>query len=160
MTSLEEQLIQCLDPGDKLIVTDGVFSMKGTVANLPGIKRLADNYNAKIMVDDAHGTGVLGSHGRGTAEYFGLEGKIDIICGTFSKTLGTIGGFVGAPKEVVTFLKFNSRSFLFTASPPPSVAATVLSSLEVMKEEPQWLERLQKNTEFFKKGTQKSRVYH
>lgn len=152
MTSLEEQLIQCLDPGDKLIVTDGVFSMKGTVANLPGIKRLADNYNAKIMVDDAHGTGVLGSHGRGTAEYFGLEGKIDIICGTFSKTLGTIGGFVGAPKEVVTFLKFNSRSFLFTASPPPLVAATVLSSLEVMKEEPQWLERLQKNTEFFKKG--------
>jgi 8-amino-7-oxononanoate synthase len=152
MTSLEEQLAQCPDSGDKLIVTDGVFSMKGTVANLPGIKRMADTYNAKIMVDDAHGTGVLGNCGRGTAEYFGLEGKIDIICGTFSKTLGTIGGFAGAPREVVTFLKFNSRSFLFTASPPPSVAATVLACMEVMAEEPQWLEKLRKNTEFFKKG--------
>lgn len=155
MTSLEEQLAQCPDSGDRLIVTDGVFSMKGTVANLPEIKRLAEIYDAKIMVDDAHGTGVLGIRGRGTPEYFGLEGKIDIICGTFSKTLGTIGGFVGVPREVATFLKFNSRSFLFTASPPPSVAATVLACLEVMKEEPQWLERLRKNSEFFKKGLEK-----
>jgi 8-amino-7-oxononanoate synthase len=151
MVSLEEELSDCDTSSNKLIVTDGVFSMKGTVANLPEIKKLADKYDAKIMVDDAHGTGVLGKKGHGTLEYFNMEGEIDLICGTFSKSLGTIGGFTGAKSEVVNFLKLNSRSFIFTASPPPSVAATVLACLEVLEEEPELLQKLHKNTEFMKK---------
>ena len=152
MASLEEELSKCDRSGNKLIVTDGVFSMKGTVANLPEIKRLADRYEANIMVDDAHGTGVLGVKGHGTPEYFDLEGEIDLVCGTFSKSLGTIGGFTGARSEVVTFLKLNSRPFIFTASPPPSVAATVLACLEVIEEEPELLQKLHTNTDFMKNG--------
>ena len=150
MQSLEEKLSKSPSGSDKLIITDGVFSMKGTVANLPEIKKLAEKYDAKVMVDDAHGTGVLGAKGRGTLEHFDLEGKIDLVCGTFSKTLGAIGGFAGSKAEVVTFLKLNSRSFIFSASPPPSVMATVLACLEVMKEEPELLEKLHSNTHFVK----------
>ena len=152
MESLEEELSGCEPSAGKLIVTDGVFSMKGTVADLPEIKRLADEYNAAVMVDDAHGTGVLGEKGHGTLEYFDMEGEIDIVCGTFSKTLGTIGGFTGAKKEIVTFLKLTSRPFVFTASPPPSLAATVLACLEVMEEEPELIRRLHRNSNFMKRG--------
>jgi 7-keto-8-aminopelargonate synthetase-like enzyme len=126
--------------------------MKGSVADLPGIKRLADNYDAEVMIDDAHGTGVLGAHGRGTLEHFGLEGRIGLACGTFSKTLGTIGGFVATRKDVATFLRLNSRPFLFTASPSPSTMATVLACLDVMQEEPVLLERLRANTRAMKEG--------
>ena len=142
MESLESELSRCDPSQDKLIVTDGVFSMKGTVANLPEIKKLADRYEAAVMVDDAHGTGVLGARGRGTLEHFDMEGQIDLVCGTFSKSLGTIGGFTGSRREVVDFLKLNSRPFVFTASPPPCVAATVLACLEVIEEEPEILQRL------------------
>lgn len=152
MASLEDELSKCDPSVNKLIVTDGVFSMRGTVANLPEIKRLADKYEAKVMVDDAHGTGVLGAKGHGTLEYFGVEGEIDLVCGTFSKSLGTIGGFTGAKNEVVTFLKLNSRPFIFTASPPPSVVATVLACIEVIEEEPELLQKLRKNTDLMKKG--------
>ncbi|MBA7599382.1 8-amino-7-oxononanoate synthase [subsurface metagenome] len=152
MASLEDKLSKCDPSVNKLIVTDGVFSMRGTVANLPEIKRLADKYEAKVMVDDAHGTGVLGAKGHGTLEYFGVEGEIDLVCGTFSKSLGTIGGFTGAKNEVVTFLKLNSRPFIFTASPPPSVVATVLACIEVIEEEPELLQKLRKNTDLMKKG--------
>ncbi|MCK4528306.1 pyridoxal phosphate-dependent aminotransferase family protein [candidate division WOR-3 bacterium] len=152
MESLEEKLSQCDPSANKIIITDGVFSMKGTVANLPEIKKLADKYNAKVMVDDAHGTGVLGAKGHGTLEHFNMEGKIDLVCGTFSKSLGTIGGFTGAKREVVTFLKLNSRPFIFTASPPPSVAATVLACLEVIEEEPELYRKLRDNTTFMKNG--------
>jgi 8-amino-7-oxononanoate synthase len=152
MTSLEEELAKCAASANKLIVTDGVFSMKGAVANLPEIKRLAKKYNAKIMVDDAHGTGVLGLKGRGTPEHFDMEGQIDLICGTFSKTLSTMGGFVASKAEVVRFLKLNSRPFIFTASPPPAIAATVLACLEVIEEEPELLQKLRNNTDFMKKG--------
>lgn len=152
MVSLEQELSSCDPSRNKLIVTDGVFSMKGTVANLPEIKRLADKFDAKIMVDDAHGTGVLGAKGHGTLEYFDMEGEIDLVCATFSKSLGTIGGFTGAKGEVVTFLKLNSRPFIFTASLPPSMAATVLACLEVIEEEPELLRKLHKNTDFMKKG--------
>ncbi len=150
MLSLEEILSKSPTGANKLIITDGIFSMKGTVANLPEIKKLADKYDAKIMVDDAHGTGVLGATGRGTLEHFNMEGEIDLICGTFSKTLSTIGGFVGSSAEAINFLKLNARSFIFTASPPPSTMATVLACLQVIKEEPELLKKLRCNTDFIK----------
>jgi 8-amino-7-oxononanoate synthase len=152
MGDLEEKLASCPPEQNKLIVTDGVFSMKGTVANLPAIKKLADAYGAQIMVDDAHGTGVLGATGRGTLEHFGMEGEIDLVSGTFSKSLGTTGGFTGADADVVTFLKHNARAFIFTAAPPPSSMATVLACLDVMEEEPELLTRLRENTAFLKEG--------
>ena len=151
MTSLEEKLASCDLSANKLIVTDGVFSMKGTVANLPEIKKLADRYNACIMVDDAHGTGVLGTKGHGILEYYNMEGEIDLICGTFSKSLATIGGFTGATKEIVTFLRLNSRPFVFTASPPAPVVATALAALTVIEEEPELLRKLHKNADFLKR---------
>jgi len=149
---LEEKLESCAPEQGRLIVTDGVFSMKGTVADLPGLKRLADEYDAKLMVDDAHGTGVLGSTGRGTAEHYGMEGAIDLVCGTFSKSLGTVGGFTAGPADVVTFLKLNSRPFIFSASPPPAAMATVLACLDAMRDEPEILSRLRENTARMKSG--------
>lgn len=126
--------------------------MKGTVADLPAIKRLADQYGAVVMVDDAHGTGVLGETGRGTLEHFGMEGEIALICGTFSKSLGTIGGFTASTSDVVTFLKLNSRPFIFSASPPPASMATVLACLDVLEDEPELLERLRSNSRLVKAG--------
>lgn len=152
MADLKEKLATCDPDQNMLIVTDGVFSMKGTVADLPGIRRLAEQYGATTMLDDAHGTGVLGRTGRGTLEHFDMEGEFDLVCGTFSKSLGTTGGFVCADADVVTFLKLNSRPFIFSASPPPSSMATVLACLEVMEEEPELLDRLRENTEFVKGG--------
>lgn len=152
MTNLEEILSKCPPPSNKLIVTDGVFSMKGTVANLPEIKRLADVYQAKIMVDDAHGTGALGVRGHGTLEHFDMEGEVDLVCGTFSKSLGTVGGFTGATRDVVTYLKLNARPFIFSASLPPSVAATVLACLEVIEEEPELIKKLKWNANFIRRN--------
>lgn len=152
MKSLEEQLRLCRARANKLIVTDGVFSMKGSVANLPGIKSLARKYRAKIMVDDAHGTGTLGATGRGILEHFNMEGEIDLVCGTFSKTLSSTGGFTASTQEVVTFLKLQSRAFIFTASPIPAVPATILACLEVMEKEPQHLKNLRRNTDFMRSG--------
>ncbi len=152
MTDLEERLAKCAPERDKLIVTDGVFSMKGTIADLPRIRALATEYEAAVMVDDAHGTGALGATGRGTLEHFGMEGEVDLICGTFSKSLGTTGGFTGSTLDVVTFLKLQSRPFIFSASPPPSSMATVLACLDVMRDEPELFERLRTKSEFVKKG--------
>ena len=152
MDDLEEKLAACAQEQDKLIVTDGVFSMRGTVADLPGIRKLATEHDAAVMVDDAHGTGVLGATGRGTLEHFGMEGEVDLICGTFSKSLGTIGGFTGSDADVVTFLKLSSRPFIFSASPPPASMATVIACLDVMEEEPELLERLRRNTAIMKDG--------
>lgn len=152
MDDLEEKLGSCPAGREKLIVTDGVFSMKGTLADLPSIKRLADRYGAAVMVDDAHGTGVMGRTGRGTLEHFGIEGEIDLVSGTFSKALGTTGGFTASTAEVVTFLKLRARPFIFSASPPPSSMATVLACLDVIDEEPELLERLRANTRRVKEG--------
>ncbi len=152
MTNLEEKLASIAPGVNKLIVTDGVFSMKGDIANLPRIKELADEYDAMILVDDAHGTGVLGENGRGVLEHFQLEGQIDLIGCTFSKTFGTVGGAVGAKKEIIDFLRFNSRPFLFTASLPPSVIKTVLASLRVLKDSRELLTQLRKNTVFLKEN--------
>jgi 8-amino-7-oxononanoate synthase len=152
MASLEEELANTPGAANRLIVTDGVFSMKGTVANLPEIRRLADRYDASVMIDDAHGAGALGAHGRGTAEHFGLEGKIDLVCGTFSKTFASYGGFCCARKDAVDFMRFSSRPSVFTASPPPVVVATVLACLDVMEEEPQLVEQVRRNSRFLKDG--------
>jgi 8-amino-7-oxononanoate synthase len=152
MASLEENLNACDPDANKLIVTDGVFSMIGDIANLPEIKRLADQYNALVMVDDAHGTGVLGENGHGLLEHYHMENQIDLACSTFSKAFGTVGGAVGAKKEIVDFLRFISRPFIVTASLPPSVIATVLASLRVMKSSPQLLKKLRKNTKFIRES--------
>jgi len=152
MASLEENLISCDPDVNKLIVTDGVFSMKGVIANLPEIKRLADKYGAAVMVDDAHGTGVLGENGRGTLEHFHIENQIDLVCYTFSKVFSSVGGAISTKKEIVNFIRFNSRPFLFTASPPPSVIMTVLASLRVLRKSPQLLRQLRENTKFLKEN--------
>ena len=150
MTSLEENLASLAPEDKKLIVTDGVFSMKGDLANLPMIKELADRYGAAVMVDDAHGTGVMGKNGRGTLEHYNMENQVDLICCTFSKTLGTVGGAVSARKEIIDYICFNSRPFLFSASLPPSVVMTVLASLRVIKRTPDLLARLRRNTRWLK----------
>ena len=125
-------------PNDKgiLIVTDGVFSMGGDIAKLPEIVALAKKYGARVMVDDAHGLGVLGEHGRGTAEYFGLEDEVDIYMGTFSKSLASLGGYMAAKKEVIEFVKHSSRPYIFSASITPACAACALEALRIIKQEP------------------------
>ena len=152
MAHLEEELSKCDGPADTLIVTDGVFSMKGTLGNMPAIRKLADRYGAAVMMDDAHGTGAIGRTGRGTLEHFGMEGKVELVCGTFSKSLGTIGGFTASTREIVDYLKLRSRPFIFSASPPPSSMATVLACLDVIDEEPELMDRLRANTETLKDG--------
>ena len=119
---------------------------------MPEIRNLADRYQASVMIDDAHGTGVLGATGRGTLEHFGLEGKIDLICGTFSKSFGSIGGFTCATRDVVDYLRLNARPFIFTASPPASVMATVLACLKVLESEPELLQKMRDNSAFMKRG--------
>jgi 8-amino-7-oxononanoate synthase len=136
----------------KLIVTDGVFSMEGDICDLYGLRKLADAYNCRLMVDDAHATGVLGKTGRGTAEHFDLEGKIDIVSGTLSKSMAAVGGFTAAPREVTDFLRYNARMSIFSASLPPSVPATVLAALDVLQSEPERVARLHANSKFIGDG--------
>lgn len=137
MEDLERRL-QSADPKKgKLIVTDGVFSMSGDIAKLPEIVQLAKKYQAKVMVDDAHGLGVLGKGGRGTAEYFGLENDVDIIMGTFSKSLASLGGYMVADAKVIDYVKHTSRPFIFCAAIPPANARTALEALRILKNEPQ-----------------------
>lgn len=125
-----------------LIITDGVFSMGGDIAKLPEIVALAKKYGARVMVDDAHGLGVLGAHGRGTAEYFGLEDEVDIYMGTFSKSLASIGGYMAAKHYVCEYVRHNSRPFIFSASMTPANVACALKSLEILEREPQRVKRL------------------
>lgn len=133
-----------------LIVTDGVFSMEGDVCNLPEIVRLARQYNANIMVDDAHGLGVMGELGKGTCNHFGLTDEVDLIMGTFSKSLATIGGFIACSHEVANWLKHNARSLIFSASIAPANAAAVIAALELIQQEPERLEQLWANTRYAK----------
>lgn len=137
MEDLELKLSKADPNKGKLIVTDGVFSMSGDICNLPEIVRLAKKYDARVMVDDAHGFGVLGKHGRGTAEYFGLEDDVDIIMGTFSKSLASLGGYMVASEKVVEFVKHKSRPFIFCAAITPSNAATALEALRILRNEPE-----------------------
>lgn len=132
-------------PGGRIIVTDGVFSMSGHIADLPGIVRLKKRYGARLIVDDAHATGVLGEHGRGTGEHFGLEDEVDVIVGTFSKSFASVGGFMAGDREVVNYVKHHARPFIFTAALPAMQMAAALEALNIIEAEPQHRERLWHN---------------
>jgi len=136
----------------KLIVVDGVFSMEGDIAKLPDIVELAKRYDARVMVDDAHGIGVLGKTGRGAAEHFGLENEIDLLMGTYSKSLASIGGFIAGSESVIHYIKHFARSLIFSASPPPASIAAVSAALDIIENEPERRERLWKNTNRMLKG--------
>lgn len=146
MASLEKQLKRCAPDRIKVIVVDGVFSMEGDIVRLPEVVELAKRYNASIMVDEAHSLGVFGAHGAGICEHFGLTQDVDVIMGTFSKSLGTIGGFVAADKEIINYLKHNSRTLIFSASITPASTGCVLAALDVMAEETWRMEALWRNT--------------
>jgi 8-amino-7-oxononanoate synthase len=136
------------DRNGRILVVDGVFSMEGDIAPLPEYDRICDDYDVAFMVDDAHGIGVLGKHGRGTAEHFGLEHKVDLIMGTFSKSLATVGGFVVGELDVIKFIKHRARALMFTAAPPPASVAAVLAALDIIESEPERRDRLWENTRF------------
>jgi 8-amino-7-oxononanoate synthase len=148
MHSLEAKLKLCEPDKIKLIVVDGIFSMEGDIVNLPEIVRLSEKYNASIMVDDAHAIGVIGKNGAGTASHFGLTDKVDLTMGTFSKSLASLGGFIAADKEIINYLKHNSRSLIFSASMTPASAATVLTALDIMKSEPERISHLWALTDY------------
>jgi glycine C-acetyltransferase len=152
MTDLEQKLVASKDKANLIIIVDGVYSMDGDVANLPEIVRLARQYEALVMVDDAHGTGVMGARGRGTPEYFGLHGKIDVVMGTLSKGLGGIGGFAAGPRELIDYLKHTARGFVFSAALPPATCAALLAAFKVIEEEPQWNTRIHENANLMRKG--------
>lgn len=141
MADLEEKLCQVGDH-PKLIVTDGVFSMSGDIANLPEIVQLAKKHDARIMVDDAHGFGVIGEGGRGVVNYFGLEDDIDLITGSLSKSMASLGGYVAASKTVIKYLKHNARSFVFSSSMSPADCAVSLASLRYLKKHPELVDHL------------------
>lgn len=151
MSSLEFVLRECGDRG-KLVVVDGVYSMEGDIAPLPDILKVCKKYGARLMVDDAHGVGVLGKTGRGAAEHFGLEKEVDIIMGTYSKSLASIGGFVAANEDVIHYIKHTSRPLIFSASPSPASTASVLAALEIIDQEPERRERLWHNTNKMRKA--------
>jgi len=148
MASLETQLKKCDPDKVKLIVTDGVFSMEGDVADLPEITRLARQYNAAVMVDEAHGLGVFGEGGRGTCFHFGVQDDVDLIMGTFSKSLASLGGFLAADKVVTNYLRHHSRSYIFTASITPASTAAVNAALDIILAEPERQEHLWEITRF------------
>ena len=142
MDSLEAKLKQCSPEAIKLIVSDGVFSMEGDIVPLPEMVALAEKYDADIMIDDAHSLGVLGHQGRGTADHFGLTDKVDLIMGTFSKSFGSLGGFIAADFDVINYLKHNARSLIFSASMPPANVAAVSRAIDIMLSEPERIQHL------------------
>ncbi|MGB7592714.1 MAG: glycine C-acetyltransferase [Terriglobia bacterium] len=139
----------------KLLITDGVFSMEGDIAPLPQLVELAEKYGCIMMIDDAHASGVLGRNGRGTVDHYNLHGRVDIQVGTLSKAIGALGGYICSTRDTIEFLYHRGRPFLFSTSHPPSVAATCLAAFEVLEEEPQLIDRLWANTNFFKEGLKK-----
>ena len=152
MESLEKQLQKCEPDKIKLIVTDGVFSMEGDVAKLPEIIALAKKYNASVMVDEAHGIGVLGKQGRGTCDHFGVTEDVDLIMGTFSKSFASIGGFIASDKETINYLRHNSRSYIFSASNTPAATAAAGAALDIMLSEPERIDHLWKLTNYALEG--------
>jgi 8-amino-7-oxononanoate synthase len=152
MKSLEAKLSVCEPERIKLIVVDGIFSMDGDIINLPEVVRLAEKYDASIMVDDAHAIGVIGESGSGTASHFGLTDKVDLIMGTFSKSLASLGGFIASGHETINYLKHNSRSLIFSASITPASAASVLAAINIMESEPERIKHLWEITHFALKG--------
>lgn len=142
MEDLERQLQKCAPEAVKLIVVDGVFSMEGDLANLPEIVKLKHKYNATIMVDEAHGIGVFGRNGRGVCDHFGLTEEVDLIMGTFSKSLASIGGFIAADKTIINWLRHNCRTYIFSASNAPAATAAAMEALHILQEEPERIEAL------------------
>ena len=147
---LREKLEHAPEFAGKLIVTDGVFSMEGDIARLPEIVELAKRYSARIMIDDAHGLGMIGECGRGTANYYGLEDEVDIIMGTFSKSLASLGGFFTAKEFVTHYVRHHSRPFIFSASIPPACCGAALESLQIMKNEPERQIKLKENGDYLR----------
>lgn len=152
MADLEKRLAETPTDAGKLIVTDGVFSMSGDICRLPDIAELAHKYKARVMVDDAHGLGVIGKGGRGTASYFGLEKEVDITMGTFSKSLASLGGYMVASAKVCEYVRHNSRPFIFSASLTPASCATARAALKVIREHPEIVERLGDLAEYYRDG--------
>ncbi len=142
MEDLERQLQKCTPESVKLIVVDGVFSMEGDLANLPEIVRLKHKYNAVLMVDEAHGLGVFGREGRGVCDHFGLTDQVDLIMGTFSKSLASIGGFVAANKTIINWLRHNARTYIFSASATPASTACAREALRIIQQEPERIQAL------------------
>src|SRR5438477_1837748 len=148
----EEQLASVKSqPGHKLLITDGVFSMDGDIGPLPGLCDLAEKYGAIMMVDDAHASGVLGRDGRGTIDHFNVHGRVDVQVGTLSKAIGALGGYVCGTRDLIDLLYHRARPFLFSTSHPPSVAATCIAAFDVLEQEPERIEKLWDNTRFWKK---------
>ena len=152
MDSLEKQLLKCEPDKVKLIVTDGVFSMEGDVANLPAIVDLAKKYDATVMVDEAHAIGVFGEGGRGTCHHFGVAKDVDLIMGTFSKSFASLGGFIATDKEITNFLRHHSRSYIFTASITPASTAAALKAIDIMIAEPERQQHLWDITNYALEG--------
>lgn len=155
MADLERKLKEVPEDKGILIVTDGVFSMSGEICHLPEIVKLAKKYGARVMVDDAHGLGVLGKHGRGTAEHFDLEDEVDIIMGTFSKSLASLGGYMAASKRVIDYVKHTSRPYIFSASITPASVACALASLRILKNEPERVKKLADISNYMRNGLKK-----
>jgi 8-amino-7-oxononanoate synthase len=154
MQDLEGKLERADENKGRMIIVDGVFSMEGDLCDLPGLVKLKNRYNARLMVDDAHGLGVFGDNGRGTAEHFGLEDQVDLTMGTFSKSLATVGGFIAGPQQVIEFIRHHARSQIFSAATPPPMAAAVIAALKVLKREPERRKQLWENTEYMKRELQ------
>jgi len=152
LDSLKDVLEEAKDFPKKLVVTDGVFSMDGDIAPLPGIVELCEQYDAIVMVDDAHASGVLGKNGRGTIDHFGLHGRVDIQVGTLSKAIGALGGYVAGSMNLRKLLIHKARPLLFSTSHPPSVTATCIAAIDVLLNEPERIEKLWENTRYFKNG--------
>jgi len=139
-------------PGRKLLISDGVFSMDGDIAPLPGLVEAAEKHGAIMMVDDAHASGVLGRNGRGTIDHFGLHGRVHVQVGTLSKAIGVLGGYVCGSRDLIEFLYHRARPFLFSTSHPPPVAAACLAAFDVLEQEPKRIQALWDNTKYFKQG--------
>ncbi len=148
MADLEAKLARTPEHHARLVAVDGVFSMEGDLADLPEIVRLLERHPARLLLDDAHGVGVFGAHGRGVAEHFGLEDRVDLVMGTFSKSLAAVGGYVAGPEEVIDFLRHHARAEVFSAAPPPPSVGAVLTALGIVEREPERRERLWENTRF------------
>ena len=151
MADLEAKLARTDESKGRVVIVDGVFSMEGDLCPLPELVALKKKYGTRLMVDDAHGLGVFGENGRGTAEHFGLEEEVDLTMGTFSKSLATVGGFIVGPKQVVEYVRHHARSQIFSAATPPPMAAAVIASLQIIEREPERRKKLWENTHYMKR---------
>ncbi len=151
MADLEAKLSRVDENKGRMIIVDGVFSMEGDLCPLPELVALKKKYGTRLMVDDAHGLGVFGENGRGTAEHFGLESEVDLTMGTFSKSLATVGGFIVGPKQVVEYIRHHARAQIFSAATPPPMAAAVIAALKIIEREPERRKQLWENTNYMKR---------